>query len=162
MTKQTHQDKQHDINPRTAAAISELYRQIQADEPDAKVDATILAAAHHSVQKKTLHRAWTIPASIAAILLIGLSVFWWQYLQVPIPSDNKVSSAPTSSDSLSQQVDQTLHDNTAANQWLERILKLHNEGKNKLAAEEFQKFRRAYPVYSLDRQRFGELEQYDK
>lgn len=154
--------KQHDVDARTASAISDLYRQIQASEPNTKVDAKILAAAHHSVQKTKYRRAWTIPAAIAAMLLIGLSIFWWQHLQAPMPIDNKVSSAPIASDGLSQQVDKNLHDNLVADQWLERILKLNNAGKHDQAAEEFRQFRQAYPVYSLDKQRFGALLQYDK
>lgn len=58
----------------TAAQVSEHYRAGTQDEPPAKVDAAIRAAAHSEVAKPRQIRNWQIPASIAAMLVIGVSL----------------------------------------------------------------------------------------
>ena len=58
----------------TAAQVSERYRAGAQDEPSAKLDAAIRAAAHREVAKPRLRRNWQMPASIAAMLVIGVSL----------------------------------------------------------------------------------------
>ena len=57
----------------TAAQVSERYRSSAQDEPPVKLDAAIRAAAHREVVKP-LRRNWQMPASIAAMLVIGVSL----------------------------------------------------------------------------------------
>lgn len=162
MTESHHHDKHLDEHLRGKSAVSNLYQKLHADEPASQTDAAILAAARHTARSKSRRAGWMIPAAIAAILIIGISLVWWRQYQTPTPIDIQESAAPTQPGSLLQQIDRSLHDNPAADQWLERILKLHTDGKTGQAAAEFKKFRRAFPAYSLDPQRFGELQQYDK
>ena len=58
----------------TAAQVSERYRAGAQDEPSAKLDAAIRAAARREVAKPRLRRNWHMPASIAAMLIIGVSL----------------------------------------------------------------------------------------
>jgi len=54
--------------------ISERYRAGAQDEPPARVDAVILAAARREVAQPRQRRNWHMPASIAAMLVIGVSL----------------------------------------------------------------------------------------
>jgi len=162
MTEHHDHDKQLDDYLHGKSSVSELYQQLSVDEPDAKTDTAILAAAHDATKSKPRHLSWPIPAAIAALLVLGVSLLWWQHTQTPTAINSKESAAPAQQGSLQQQIDSTLHDNPTADQWLEQILKLHSAGKTAQAASEFKKFRQAYPAYTLDRSRFGELQQYDK
>ncbi len=162
MTKQHDQNKQLDDYLHGKSGISKLYQQLTAGEPDAKTDATILAASRHTAIIKPRILRWMIPAAIAAILVLGVSLFWEQQHRTPAPDNAMESAAPGQQGSFPQQLDRTLHDNPTADQWLEQIQKLHTAGKTEQAATEFKKFRLAYPAYTLDRHRFGELQQYDK
>jgi hypothetical protein len=58
----------------SAAQVSERYRAGAQDEPPAKLDAAIRAAAHREVEQPKLRRTWQMPASIAAMLVIGVSL----------------------------------------------------------------------------------------
>ena len=58
----------------TAAQVSERYRAGAQDEPPAKLDAAIRAAAQREVAQPRLRRNWQMPASIAAMLVIGVSL----------------------------------------------------------------------------------------
>lgn len=162
MTDHQQPDKDLDDYLHGKSILSDNYQQLPADEPDAKTDIAILAAARRATSGKSRRLAWTIPAAVAAILLVGVSLVWWQQEQTSIPINYKESAAPGQEGTLPNQIDRTLHDNPAADQWLERILKLHNAGKTDQAEAEFKKFREAYPTYSLDPRRFGDLQQYDQ
>ena len=59
----------------TAAQVSEHYRAGAQEEPPAKLDAAIRAVAHREVAKPRPGRNWPMPASIAAMLVIGVSLF---------------------------------------------------------------------------------------
>ena len=73
----------------TAAQVSERYRAGAQDEPPAKLDAAIRAAAHREVAKPRLGRNWQMPASIAAMLVIGVSlVLLVRDHEPPLPSLN--------------------------------------------------------------------------
>lgn len=146
---------------RGKSAFSDLYQRLSANEPSAGTDATILAAAKRATSAKSRHRHWAIPAAIAALLLVGISLLWWQQQSSELTT-NKESAAPPSTGTLPQQIDRTLHNNPIADQWLVKILKLHNAGNTAEAAKEYKKFRQTYPAYSIDQQRFGALQQYDK
>lgn len=147
--------------------LSELYQEIPAAEPGASTDARILAAAKDARHAKlrvfelTSHN-WNIPVAIAAMLLIGVSLVWWQVTETPEPEVNIRSSAPPHDPSIPQQIDETLQQNLAAEQWLDEILKLHQAGNQQQAASEWKRFRATHPGYSIDAQRHEVLLSYDK
>ena len=70
----------------TAAQVSERYRPSAQDEPPVKLDAAIRAAAHREVVKPRLRRNWQMPASIAAMLVIGVSLVMVARDHEPLPS----------------------------------------------------------------------------
>lgn len=73
----------------TAAQVSERYRAGAQDEPPAKLDAAIRAAAHREVAEPRPGRNWQMPASIAAMLVIGVSlVLLVRDHEPPLPSLN--------------------------------------------------------------------------
>jgi hypothetical protein len=60
---------------KSSAEITEHYRAAVQDEPSARVDAAILEAARSEVKPPARRpRDWQIPASIAAIVIIGLAM----------------------------------------------------------------------------------------
>jgi len=54
--------------------LSGHYRAASTEEPPAHLDATILAAARREVERAQFARNWHLPASIAAVLVIGVSL----------------------------------------------------------------------------------------
>ncbi len=54
--------------------VSERYRAGAQDEPPARLDAAVQAAARREVTQPPLRRNWQMPASIAAMLVIGVSL----------------------------------------------------------------------------------------
>jgi len=54
--------------------LSGHYRAGSTEEPPAHLDAVILAAARREVQRSRFARNWQMPASIAAVLVIGVSL----------------------------------------------------------------------------------------
>jgi len=58
----------------SAAQVSERYRAGAQDEPPAKLDAAIRAAARRDMEQPKPGRTWQMPASIAAMLVIGVSL----------------------------------------------------------------------------------------
>ena len=74
----------------TAAQVSERYRAGAQDEPPANLDAAIRAAAHREVAEPRPGRNWQMPASIAAMLVIGVSlVLLVRDHEPPLPSLNQ-------------------------------------------------------------------------
>ncbi len=57
-----------------SSEVSERYRAGAEDEPSARLDAAVLAAARREVEQPRQRRNWQIPASIAAMLVIGVSL----------------------------------------------------------------------------------------
>ena len=57
-----------------SAEVSERYRAGTDDEPSARLDAAVLAAARCEVAQQRQRRKWQMPASIAAMLVIGVSL----------------------------------------------------------------------------------------
>jgi len=57
-----------------SSEVSERYRASAQDEPTARVDAAVLAAARREVDKPAKRRNWQMPASVAAVLVIGVSL----------------------------------------------------------------------------------------
>ena len=57
-----------------SSQVSERYRAGAADEPSARLDAAILAAARRELAQPRPRRNWQRPASIAAMLVIGVSL----------------------------------------------------------------------------------------
>lgn len=54
--------------------LSGHYRAGSTEEPPAHLDAAILAAARREVERSRFRRNWHLPASIAAVLVIGVSL----------------------------------------------------------------------------------------
>lgn len=59
---------------RMSSEVSERYRAGAEDEPPGRLDATVLAAARREVEQPRQRRNWQMPASIAAMLVIGVSL----------------------------------------------------------------------------------------
>ena len=67
--------------------VSERYRAGAQDEPPARLDAAIQAAAHREVEQPRQRRNWRVPASIAAMLVLGVSlVLVVRDKEPPLPS----------------------------------------------------------------------------
>jgi len=162
MTEHNADDKQLNDYLRGKSPLSDLYQRLPAEAPNAHTDTVILAAAKHAHKTKPRYLRWALPAAIAAILLLGVSLLWWQQTPSPGLNNDTQSAAPSPQQTLPQQLDRTLHNNPVADHWLEQILKLHKAGKTVQAAAEFHRFRKTYPAYSMDLQRFGALQAYDK
>ena len=59
---------------REGAEVSRRYREVAGEEPSARIDAAILAAARREAGRPVVVRNWRTPAAIAAVLVIGVSV----------------------------------------------------------------------------------------
>jgi hypothetical protein len=57
-----------------SSEVSDRYRAGAQDEPPARLDAAVLAAARREVEQPRARRRWQMPASIAAMLVIGVSL----------------------------------------------------------------------------------------
>ncbi len=70
-----------------SSEVSERYRAGAEDEPPARLDAAVLAAARREVEQLRHRRNWQMPASIAAMLVIGVSlVLLVRDNEPPLPS----------------------------------------------------------------------------
>ena len=70
-----------------SSVVSERYRAGARDEPPARLDAALLAAARREVEQPRQRRHWQMPASIAAMLVIGVSlVLMVRDNEPPLPS----------------------------------------------------------------------------
>ena len=63
----------HDLEKITSE-VSERYRAGAQDEPSPRLDAAVLAAARREVDQPRQRLNWQIPASIAAMLVLGVSL----------------------------------------------------------------------------------------
>ena len=167
MSEQNQNDKQMNDYLAGKSAISRLYQQIETDEPSPGTDAKILSAAkdsHDNIAKIAIPKKqnWPIPAAIAALLILGVSVFWWQYTRIPEPVENIQSAAPPHETVPLQQLEGSLQEYATAEEWLDAILKLHQAGNRDLAGTEFRKFRQTYPTYRIEAERFKALQEYEK
>lgn len=57
-----------------SSEVSERYRPNAQDDPPARLDAAVLAAARREVEQARRRRNWHMPASIAAMLVLGVSL----------------------------------------------------------------------------------------
>lgn len=70
-----------------SAEVSERYRAGADDEPSARLDSAVLAAARREVAQPRQRRNWQVPASIAAMLVLGVSlVLLVRDNEPPLPS----------------------------------------------------------------------------
>jgi hypothetical protein len=70
-----------------SSEVSERYRTGAQDEPPARVDAAVLAAARREVEQPRHRRNWQMQASIAAMLVLGVSlVLLVRENEPPLPS----------------------------------------------------------------------------
>ncbi len=70
-----------------SSEVSERYRPAAEDEPPARLDAVVLAAARREVEQPRQRRNWQVPASIAAVLVVGVSlVLLVRDNEPPLPS----------------------------------------------------------------------------
>jgi hypothetical protein len=73
-----------------SSEASERYRAGAEDEPPARLDAAVLAAARREVEQPRHRRNWQMPASIAAMLVIGVSlVLLVRENEPPLPSRDR-------------------------------------------------------------------------
>lgn len=56
------------------AEVSRRYREAATEEPSARIDAAILDAARREAQRPIAVRNWQMPAAVAAVLVIGVSL----------------------------------------------------------------------------------------
>jgi hypothetical protein len=56
------------------AEISRRYRETAREEPSARIDAAILEAARREAGRPVIVRNWQVPAAVAAVLVIGVSL----------------------------------------------------------------------------------------
>jgi hypothetical protein len=76
-----------------SSEVSARYRAGAEDEPPVRLDAAILAAAHREVEQPRKRRHWQVPASIAAMLVIGVSlVLLVRENEPPLPSLDRPAS----------------------------------------------------------------------
>lgn len=167
MSEQKQTDKQLNDYLAGKSDISSLYQQLETNEPSHRIDARIFAAAREDHGKSAeiiplRHRRWTIPASIAAVLIVGISVLWWQNKRIPDQIESIESAAPPRDTTTLPQLDDTSRVYESAEAWLDAILKLHQNGDEARASAEYKKFRQAYPNYPIDSERFKPLQQYDR
>lgn len=57
-----------------SSEVSERYRAGPQDEPSARLDAAVVAAARRNVEQPRQRRNWQMPASLAAMLVLGVSL----------------------------------------------------------------------------------------
>jgi hypothetical protein len=70
-----------------SSEVSERYRAGVEDEPSARLDAAVLAAARRELEQPRQRRNWQMPVSIAAMLVIGVSlVLLVRDNEPPLPS----------------------------------------------------------------------------
>jgi hypothetical protein len=81
--------------------LSGRYRAGSTEEPRAHLDAAILAAARREVARSRFTRNWHLPASIAAVLVIGVSLaLMTSEIEDPLPPADK--SAGVAADKAKQ------------------------------------------------------------
>ena len=67
--------------------VSDRYRRSARDEPPARLDAIVLEAARRELKQLRGRRNWQMPASVAAVLVIGVSlILLVRYNEPPSPS----------------------------------------------------------------------------
>ncbi len=70
--------------------LSGHYRAGSTEEPPAHLDTAILAAARREVERSRVARNWHLPASIAAVLVIGVSLaLMTSEIKDPLPPQDK-------------------------------------------------------------------------
>src|SRR5690349_17427336 len=57
-----------------AADISRRYREAASEQPSPRIDAAILEAARREAARPRVVRNWQVPAAVAAVLVIGVSL----------------------------------------------------------------------------------------
>ena len=76
-----------------SSEVSERYRAGAQDEPSARLDAAIRAAVRREVEQPRQRRHWQLPASIAAMLVIGISlVLIVRDNEPPLPSLDRLAA----------------------------------------------------------------------
>jgi hypothetical protein len=76
-----------------SSEVSERYRAGAEDEPPVRLDAAILSAARREVEQPRKRRHWQVPVSIAAMLVIGVSlVLLVRENEPPLPSLDRPAS----------------------------------------------------------------------
>jgi hypothetical protein len=76
-----------------SSEVSARYRAGAEDEPPVRLDAAVLSAARREVEQPRKRRHWQVPASIAAMLVIGVSlVLLVRENEPPLPSLDRPAS----------------------------------------------------------------------
>jgi hypothetical protein len=69
-----------------SAEVSARYREAANDEPSARLDAAILQAARTEAARGGVRRNWRVPAAVAAVLVVGVSLsFMTKEVIDPLP-----------------------------------------------------------------------------
>jgi hypothetical protein len=85
--------------------LSAIYRESPREEPGAKIDAAILAAAHREVKAKPrrlVARSWGIPLSAAAVLVLSATLTLMVLYEPDAPQ--RIASPPASEAPAAKQV----------------------------------------------------------
>lgn len=79
--------------------LAQLYGRLSQAEPDAKLDAAILAQAQAAVQSKPgrARRRWSVGFASAAALVLAVGIVWRSNM-LPAPESSLVSAASSSAD----------------------------------------------------------------
>lgn len=73
----------NDDSSRNIELISDLYRQAPPLEPPRRLDDAILRAARQSVATRRRPRRWAVPASMAALLVLGVGLVRLTLQEIP-------------------------------------------------------------------------------
>jgi hypothetical protein len=84
-----------------SAEVSARYREAANDEPSARLDAAILQAARAQAGRGGVRRNWRVPAAVAAVLVVGVSLSFMtkEVIDPPPPLEQRrgADAAPAAS-----------------------------------------------------------------
>jgi hypothetical protein len=148
--------------------IVERYRALGRAEPPAELDATILAAARRAASSRPGRRRWMLPVSIAAVVVLSVSVALQVQRERPGTADRLGAPpaagkavAPAAPAAESNRVEAPAQaaapaarmlqksDQASPEAWLARIAKLRREGRDEEADRQLKEFRRRFPDYRI-------------
>ncbi|MDQ2694585.1 MAG: hypothetical protein M3Z21_04255 [Pseudomonadota bacterium] len=148
------------------SSLEELYRQTRDPVPPPELDRRIVAAAHRAAARPGAMWRWTLPAALAAVLVLAVSL-------TPLlirERDLEPESAPSAALKIPPPPPTTRQEADAARpaeesrarlpaaaspapetqpespqQWLEAIAELRRQGRDAEAEASLREFRRRYP-----------------
>lgn len=152
-------------DPEGDARVSRGYRALGAEPPPPALDEAILAAARRRRAR------WTVPVSIAAVVVLAVGVTLRLQLEPPPPAQPValtpgILNAPAVAKPPALQAQRETAPRAASapanvalgkisrapetpEQWLERIAKLRAAGKDREADDSLAEFKRRFPDYRI-------------